>query len=262
VTKKILVIGLIALMGLAAYFVLFNSNSPSDETFEVKRVIDGDTIELSNGDRVRLIGINTPETGQPYYSEATEKLKQLLGDNPITMEKDEDDKDQYNRLLRYIYVNDTFVNLEMVRSGYALAYDYEPNTKYSEEMHDAELEARNAQSGIWAPSTFTISISLLHYDAGGGDDSLNLNDEYVVFENEGSVPIDMEDWTVQDESNKFYTFPEFSLVNGTSVTLYTGSGTNTAVELYWENPDPIWNNAGDSLYLRDSEGLLVAYYTY
>ncbi len=259
--KKVFTIIIIMVLAVAAYIVLRDLPSPSDETFEVSRIIDGDTIELSNGDRVRLIGINTPETGQPYYNEATEKLRELIGTSTVTLKKDVDDKDRYGRLLRYIYVNDTFVNLEMVREGYAIAYDYELNVKYSDEFHEAEQEAREARLGIWTRSEFTLTISLLHADAEG-DDNQNLNDEYVVFENNGNTTLILKDWTVQDEANNYYVFPEYGLVNGTSVTLYTGSGSDGSTELYWGSSNPIWNNDGDTLYLRDADGFLVNYYSY
>ena len=124
-----------------------------NNTFYVSRIIDGDTIELMNGERVRLIGINAPEKAQPYTVEATTKLSQLIGYNSITLEKDVSDKDQYNRLLRYVYVGSTFVNLEMVKQGYAIAYPYPPEPptpKEEKEMSFDELRSSLAQRFAWA----------------------------------------------------------------------------------------------------------------
>ncbi|MDI6885900.1 MAG: thermonuclease family protein [archaeon] len=92
---------------------------------------------MQNGDKVRLLGINTPEKGQPYYEEATNRLKELIEGKTVTLEKDIEDKDQYERLLRYIYIDDTFVNLEMVREGYA-------NVTLS-------LQTRNIQTNLKKP---------------------------------------------------------------------------------------------------------------
>lgn len=250
-SKKIFILIVGALLVIGALFALRELTTDSKETFEVTQIIDGDTIKISTGEKVRLIGINTPEKGQPYYEEATNKLRELIGNNSVTLKKDVENKDQYGRLLRYVYVGDTFVNEEMVRRGYAIAYHFPPNVKYSEELESAEEEAKNKQIGIWTPSTFTLEVSYLDAD-----------DECVVFENNGDSSIDITDWTVQDEANNFYIFPTFSLLNGSSVTLHTGSGSDSSTELYWGSTNPIWNNDGDTLYLRDAEGLLVTYYSY
>jgi micrococcal nuclease len=259
--KKITAIGILILLILAGYLVFINYQQSSDSTYEVSDIIDGDTIKLTNGERVRLIGINTPEKGQPYFQQATDRLEELIGSNPVKLEKDEEDKDQYGRWLRYIYINDTFVNLEMVKSGFAIAYEFQPNVKHSDKFNEAEQKARESEIGIWAPSIFTVTISLLHADAEG-DDAENLNDEYVVFEYDGNTSVNMTDWWVLDEANNEYRFQDFVLAEGFTATLYTGSGTDTILKLYWGSSKPIWNNDGDSLYLRDAEGFLVAYHTY
>jgi len=235
----------------------------------VSKIIDGDTIKLQNGERVRLLGINTPEKGQPYYEEATNRLKELIEGKTVTLEKDVDDKDQYARLLRYIYIGDTFVNLEMVREGYANVYIISPNTKYSSELEKAEEEAKIAKKGIWQPSEGGLSkcIGILYFQWNAeGNDCYNLNDEYVTFKNTCTQSIDMTSWTVKDEANHIYTFPDFNLAGGTTVMLYTGNGIDTTAELYWNSSghqcNAIWNNDGDTLYLRDVTGNLVISYSY
>lgn len=259
--KVILVI--VALIALVAgsYIMFIGLQDADTQEFEVAQIIDGDTIKLESGQKVRLIGINTPESGHPYYDAATEKLKELIGDSKVTMKKDVEDKDQYGRLLRYIYVNDTFVNLEMVRFGLATSYEFEPNVKYTSDFDVAETQAKSAKIGIWAPSPYTISIGQLVYDAPG-DDNDNLNGEYFIFSNQGDASVDMTAWMVLDESNNDYNFPNYFLGNGSTVTLYIGSGTNTENELYWGSTRSIWNNDGDELFLRDEQGLLVVHYKY
>ena len=91
------------------------------------------------------------------------------------------------------------------------------------------------------------------------NDHLNENDEYVVFRNDGSEPLDMSGWTVEDEANHEYIVPEgFTLTPGASVTLYTGSGTDTPTELYWGSDGAIWNNdGGDTVIVSDESGDVV-----
>jgi len=89
----------------------------------VVRVLDGDTIEvLLAGEtlRLRYIGIDSPEDGQPFSSEATEANRQLVEGKKVLLEKDVSETDRYDRLLCYVYLLDgTFINAELVRAGYA-----------------------------------------------------------------------------------------------------------------------------------------------
>jgi micrococcal nuclease len=227
----------------------------------VRRVSDGDTIELVSGMKVRLLGINAPELGQPFALEATTKLRELIGDKKIKLESDVTDKDQYGRLLRYIFVDGLFVNRELLREGYAHLYIIPPNVKYASELRSAEEEARNAERGIWLPSKFAVTIWHIHPDAEG-EDNYNLNDEYIVFKNIGNTTVTMTYWTVKDDARHIYTFPQFSLLPNTTVTLHTGEGITDSINLYWGSSEPIWNNDGDTIYLRDRDGYLVDYYRY
>lgn len=87
---------------------------------------------------------------------------------------------------------------------------------------------------------------------------LSLSDEWVKISNDGSASVSMTGWKVQDEGGKHtYTFASFTLAPEATVTLHTGKGTNTAVDLYWGSGSPIWNNDGDTTYLYDASGKLV-----
>lgn len=236
-------------------------------TITVLYVSDGDTIRLSSGEDVRLIGLNAPELGQSCSTEATNKLKTLVLGKEVILEHDVDNKDQYGRLLGYVYVGNTFVNLEMVRLGFAHKYEYGQNTKYSSQFEQAENEAKQNNGCLWQSSEENyiqdqcIYIYSFHYDAAG-DDNYNLNDEYVIFGNRCSYSVDLSGWTVKDETaSHLYTFPTFTFQLGAYITLYTGIGAGTSSSLYFGrssgNYAAIWNNEGDTLYLRDDEGSLV-----
>ena len=108
----------------------------------------------------------------------------------------------------------------------------------------------------------SFSIPTIHEDASGNDGD-NLNDEYVVFENGGSAAVDMTGWSVEDAAAHTYTFPDgFSLGAGSQVTLHTGSGSDTATDLYWGRGSPVWNNDGDTVSLYDNAATLVAERSY
>lgn len=118
--------------------------------FRVVKVIDGDTIELNNSERVRFSGINTPEKGECYYQEAKDILKSVILDKEVYLEKDRTDKGKYGRLLRYVYYNGVLVNAFLVERGYAKVYDkYSYDTKKYEELKEKEDVAKEGVLGVW-----------------------------------------------------------------------------------------------------------------
>ena len=125
----------------------------------VTRVIDGDTIEVNIDNaiyKVRYVGIDTPELDDKraeYFSlaqEATRFNRQLVERETVRLEEDISQVDKYGRLLRYVYVDDIFVNAELVRQGLACVKAYPPDTKYLAYLEELEAEARQAGRGIWA----------------------------------------------------------------------------------------------------------------
>jgi len=135
------------------------------DQFLVKRVIDGDTIEIENGQKIRYIGIDTPETVHPdkpvqcFGREASLKNKELVEGKSVRLEKDVSETDKYGRLLLYVYlVNEKsepsiFINDYLVRQGYAHSSSYPPDVKYQERFRQAEAEARQNNRGLWANCT-------------------------------------------------------------------------------------------------------------
>lgn len=129
-------------------------------TVRVQRVVDGDTLLLANGDRVRLIGVNTPETVRPDFPveplgpEATEFTRRHVEQRDVRLEFDRERRDDFERLLAYVYVGDFFLNEELIRAGYSKAVTRFP---YSEAMkrrfRAAEAEARDARRGLWGLET-------------------------------------------------------------------------------------------------------------
>ena len=117
----------------------------------VQRVIDGDTVVLANGDRVRYIGMDTPERGESFFDEATEYNRRLVEGRRVRLMKDESDKDRFGRLLRYVLAGDILVNAELVREGLAEAKRYEPDVKFADCFDALMQEARDAKRGMWEP---------------------------------------------------------------------------------------------------------------
>lgn len=127
----------------------------TQQTYKVTRVVDGDTIQLESGQKLRYIGIDTPETVHPtkedgcFGKEASDFNKQLIEGKEVRLEKDVSETDRYGRLLRYVYLDDIFVNEYLVKEGYAVSSSYPPNVKYQEKLDEAERFARENGNGLW-----------------------------------------------------------------------------------------------------------------
>lgn len=128
-----------------------------EQTGKVVRILDGDTIDVEiDGQvfRVRYIGVNTPEKDQPCFAEATAANVALVSNRIVTLVKDVSGTDRFNRLLRYVYVGDVFVNADLVKQGYAEAVEYPPDTSKSGYLEGLEAEARAAERGCHPTGVF------------------------------------------------------------------------------------------------------------
>jgi micrococcal nuclease len=119
----------------------------------VQRVIDGDTVIMADGRRVRLIGLDAPERNEQCFAEAKRFLHSLVSGKAVEVAFDAERRDAYGRLLAYLFVDGNFVNLAMVKEGYAVAFPFEPNLRYAVDFSAAEALARSQRKGcIWASS--------------------------------------------------------------------------------------------------------------
>lgn len=128
-------------------------------------VTDGDTIRVDIGgtiERVRFIGIDTPESVDPnspvecFGVEASNHTRQLLSGATVYLESDpsQDSRDRYNRILRYVWLDDgTLVNLALIRDGYAFEYTYQTPYRYQAEFQQAQRDAEAEEVGLWSPAT-------------------------------------------------------------------------------------------------------------
>jgi len=159
---------------------------PEKDTFLVTRVIDGDTIEIETGERVRLTCIDTPETYEDKYKEAKDYLTELILNEEVKLVKDVSETGKYGRLIRYIYLEDgSFVNELIVRNGYGIAYLYRPDVKLCPIIQEAEDYARINKLGIW-DVTLVEKETLGKYDCSSNvyncDDFSSHNQAQAVFE--------------------------------------------------------------------------------
>ena len=113
----------------------------------VTKVIDGDTVVVEGGYHVRLLGMDADEVGYPCYDSAKTQLENLVLGKQVILEKDKTDSDQYSRCLRYIFVGNTNVDVQLVKEGLAVARFYNPDVKYKSEITNAESYAQQNKIG-------------------------------------------------------------------------------------------------------------------
>jgi hypothetical protein len=221
----------------------------SKEALFVSKVIDGDTLELSNGEKVRLLGLNAPEIDEPFGEDAKNFLASLIEGKVVLLETDLIEKDEYGRKLAFLFLNERNINVEMVRNGMAHTFDLSKISKYVNDLKEAENYARHNQIGIWKRSNVTC-IRLV--------DLKTSEEEKVVLKNGCNFSIQLKDWSIEDESHNRFIFPSYVFKPSEIIEVYSTKKTRFSFKKKFS----IWNKEGDSLFLRDSQGLLVLFYRY
>lgn len=243
---------------ITSFFVCFLFACNYSGNF-VSKVIDGDTIVLANGTKVRYIGINTPEKGQPYSAEATNLNTKLVEGKEVYLEYDKEKEDVFGRTLAYVYTKeDGFVNEILIENGVARAFFRAPNVRYRTILQRAEEKAMQKGVGLFTPSDYAgdLIVTSFQFDAEGNDND-NINGEWFILLNNSGETIFLQNFYFYDESYHRYLFPDYVLKSGSSIKVHTGNGENTATNLYAGFDEPIWNNAGDTLFIYDYKDCLV-----
>ena len=123
---------------------------PTEAT--VLSVIDGDTIFIHDGSKVRYLGINTPERGKPFYEQALEANRKLVEGKKIKLEYDDYKKDQYDRILAWVFVDGKNASEEIVKLGLAPVdlYSHRKPLIYQDQLFKAQEEAKKSKLGLWS----------------------------------------------------------------------------------------------------------------
>lgn len=237
-----------------------DGSAPQAPAMVAPDVLDGDSLRTPDGLEYRLIGINTPDRGECLAEAAAGRLEELVEEG-VVFETDAELEDQFGRRLVYAYAGDVLVNERLVEEGLALGLHSEPNSLATDRIFSAMERAVAARVGLWDPEACgggtVTSLEIVEVQANPrGPDEDHLDEEYVVLENTGTEVLDLTGWGVRDESTRNrYRFPNgFALRPGERVTITSGSGP-----LGFGTGSPIWNNAGDTVFVVDPGGRFVTF---
>jgi endonuclease YncB( thermonuclease family) len=229
----ILFVVLFVLTAIAYYSIFSEKNlTPSTKktiTAVVERVIDGDTIVLENGEKIRLLGINTPEK-KTFLSNASFAFTNQIANKTVEIEITE--KDKYGRNLGYIFYDGKFFNEEILRNGLAHTFIYTED-EYTKRLREAERQAQEKEIGLWKKSE-NFGCLVLKEFKHTEDGKRCTNREQIILENFcGPMRIYLKD----DATHAEY----INLTKG----------------IYSQNFSCVFNDDGDSLYIWDSTGILI-----
>lgn len=241
---------------IACIFLLFlwsNSSPPKEVLVEI--IVDGDTFK-SGKYTIRLLGIDSPEKGQMCYKEAKEFLKKLIENKTVKLEYDSRKKDSYGRLLAYVWIDDIFVNEEMIKNGFAVFRDYGEVLKYEKILN---ISKTGCVANIDTCEE-CIGVSYFEWDPKGDDCE---GGEFVKLKNFCEFSCNLTGWKVSDaHGNEFELL--HVMINHT-LYLRSGCGENSENEIYLcpkRKCKALWNNDGDSFLLYNKNGELVINLTY
>ena len=205
--------------------------------YQVIKIVDGDTIDVQIDDeikRIRLIGINTPESVDPrkpvecFGKEATEKLTSLLSGEKVYLASDDtqSDKDIYGRLLRYVWDEDGFlINEEMIKQGYAYEYTYKTSYQYQNDFKLMQRYAQEMKLGLWADGACEVEAKIFS-EATKDNSALPENEICII---KGNISF--------ESGEKIYHTPDCNSYSKTKIDLEKGEkyfcSENEAVEAGW-----------------------------
>ena len=228
---------------------------------QVSAVLDGDTIRLSDGQVVRYFGLNSPEYGQPFAEQAKRYNEQLVLGKQVRVVGARPKFDRYQRLLAYVYVENSLVNTRLIRAGWAHVFILDPFDRADDWLR-LQRDAQATGRGMWRTVEGPLKITLVHADAPG-DDRHNPNGEYIRICNISPQPVELDGFAVQDEKNHRYVFPTGRLQPGYTALLSSGPGSTSVrhgqYRFHWGG-GPVWNNTGDTAFLFDPSGARIDAY--
>lgn len=253
-------------LALSLLFLIVPDPASSDETARVQRVFDGDTVLLTDGRKVRYLGINTPEWQEPFHLKAKRFNESLVLGKEVRLEFDDEREDTYGRLLAYLYVGDEMVNAKLVEEGLAHVFFFPSNKKHKALLMKLQGKARDRNAGIWSrrDKMSVLKITSVHpmRHTGGA-----VTDPYVRITNISNKRLVLSGYTLSAETGPAFMFPAVALEPGYTVLVVSGKGIdgiNNKGQLivYWSGQPAVWNAEENTAYLSAPDGTLIDTFHY
>ena len=241
------------------------TSKAAPETATVVSVYDGDTFTLDNGDRVRLLLVNTPELkpAEEYGVEAREAAKSLILNREVTLHYGTTPRDGYGRLLAGASVDGQDLAELLISLGLGHIFVIPPNTTDLAPLLTAQKNAKLAGRGIWSTSRYSGSLHITSFHADApGDDNKNVNGEYIRVCNVSVEPIDLAGYSITDIGGNRWELPSMVVPAGSTIKVHSGVGVNqtdpsSQLSLYLGQSGPVWNNERDEATIFDRHGTTV-----
>lgn len=260
--KRFLVLALAAL----ASGVAIGETSAATTTTEVVKIADGDTFDaevFGKVQRVRMLGINSTENGECHSEAAKVWLRERIEGRAVKLTAEDPNVTlNFGRPARFVDLGSADIGAEMLELGLVTPYPHPTERSRNKKYLDIAAIAKSKGIGVWdddacgAGPSQSSGIQLeVRWDAEG-DDSENVNGEWIDVYNPSDRSVSLTGWNLRDASTRFYNFARGTTVQpGSYVRLRIGVGTDTATTKYWGFDHPIFDNTlNESVYLFDPDG--------
>ncbi|MFA4960277.1 MAG: thermonuclease family protein [Candidatus Pacearchaeota archaeon] len=231
---KLAIITILFVFSGIFYYQITGNSTKEMQLVKVTRIIDGDTFETESGQKIRMIGINTPESKMFLHFESEKFVKELIENKTVQIQNQGVDK--YGRTLAHVFLNNLHINEELLKNGYASLYYYEKDSYYKK-LSNAEEFARLNKINIWEDSADKNCFSLIELKFKEEIKRCS-NKEIVKIKNICDKDILI---TIKDDATHIYN----EKIKSNSI--------------FVKNFSCIWNDEGDSLYAWDDKGMVLFY---
>jgi endonuclease YncB( thermonuclease family) len=245
---------------------LFLTPAIADDTAaRVKAVLDGDTVVLEDGRRVRYLGVNTPEWQEPFSLKAKRLNKSLVEGKTVRLEFDKRKTDGYKRLLAYVFVDGSMVNEKILEEGLGHAFLFPPNDKYNSKFLDIQKRAKAGHKGMWAKydESITLKITQLKPPEYKKD---KWTSAYVRVVNLAVDSVSLKGYALSTSNGQQYIFPDYKLEPGFTVVISDkgkdGYSRDGQLSLYWKELSTAWKKNQGTAILTNPEKKVIGVYRY
>ena len=236
------IITLLIAINFSAISILKSPDEKQRESVTISRVLDGDTVELTDGRTIRLLNINAPEKNSPLSKSSTALVSQYKNK---TIEIEVTGEDKYQRTLARIYTPE-YLNLKLVEEGLASKFLVEESELSL--FSQAEEKAIISSAGIWKKSSYFGCIKT----------KIDEKNEIINIESLCNN-LNISNWLLKDESRKQYSFKGVLLKK---IRIHSSNGKDNTTDLFWNSKTAIWNNDRDTLYFFDEKNNIVHFDVY